>query len=233
MQFTGEYDIAATREAVWDGLNDPEILKQCIPGCDEIIKESDTAMSAKVTAKVGPVKAKFSGAVTLEDLVPPESYRIVGEGKGGPAGFAKGGAAVQLTEIEGGTRLNYTVDANVGGKLAAIGARLIEGTAKKMADEFFGTFKGIVETPAAASAPTDDVEAPAAARDEPMETASVPGPAAEPAPEPAPAAAQEPEPTSPPTPAEPEQSESGGVPMWVWVVGLIIVLGVLIITLAG
>lgn len=151
MDMTGEYRIAAPRQKVWEGLNDPETLKQCIPGCDEIIKTSDTEMSAKVTAKVGPVKAKFAGDVTLSDINPPESYTISGEGKGGAAGFAKGGAKVALAEDgPDATVLTYEVNAQVGGKLAQIGARLIDGTAKKMADDFFSKFSTLV---AAESAP--------------------------------------------------------------------------------
>src|SRR5215468_5289865 len=123
MDMTGEYRIAAPRQRVWEALNDPEILRQCIPGCEEIQKLSDTEMTAKVTAKVGPVKAKFGGKVTLSDLDPPNGYKITGEGTGGAAGFAKGGAAVKLAEDGGGgTVLSYTVQANVGGKLAQIGS---------------------------------------------------------------------------------------------------------------
>ena len=127
MEMSGEQIIAAPRQAVWDALNDPEVLKACIPGCDSLEKTSDTDMTATVTAKVGPVKAKFNGSVTLSEIDPPNGYRISGEGKGGAAGFAKGGAQVTLSDSnEGGTVLRYTVDATVGGKLAQIGSRLIE-----------------------------------------------------------------------------------------------------------
>ena len=130
----GSFDLAAPRQEVWDALNDPEVLKGCIPGCEEIDKTSDTSFSAKVTAKVGPVKAKFTGDVTLSELDPPNAYKISGEGKGGAAGFAKGGANVSLKDSEsGGTTLEYAVTAQVGGKLAQIGSRLIDSTAKKMA----------------------------------------------------------------------------------------------------
>lgn len=157
MDMTGDYVIKASRQAVWDALNDPDVLKQCIPGCEEIEKTSDTGFTAKVAAKVGPVKARFTGAVTLSDLDPPNGYRISGEGKGGAAGFAKGGAEVKLTDAEdGGTTLSYVVDAQVGGKLAQIGSRLIDSTAKKMAGEFFQTFGAIVEAGAA-----DDLPPPA------------------------------------------------------------------------
>src|SRR3984957_9948361 len=120
MDMKGEYQVEAPRTKVWAALNDPEILKQCIPGCEEIIKLSDTEMTAKVTAKVGPVKARFAGKVTLSDLDPPSGYKITGEGSGGAAGFAKGGAVVGLTDDGAGTLLTYKVDAHVGGKLAQI-----------------------------------------------------------------------------------------------------------------
>lgn len=144
MDMTGEYRIAAPRERVWAALNDPQVLKACIPGCETLEKTSDTEMNAEVTAKIGPVKAKFKGAVTLEDIVAPQSYRIVGEGKGGVAGFAKGSADVRLAEDGAETILSYDVKAQVGGKLAQLGSRLIDSTARKMADEFFGTFRDMV-----------------------------------------------------------------------------------------
>jgi len=140
MDMNGEYQIAAPRQRVWEALNDPEILRQCIPGCEEIVKLSDVEWTAKVTAKVGPVKAKFGGKVTLSDLDPPNGYTITGEGTGGAAGFAKGGAAVKLADQGDGTLLTYTVKAQVGGKLAQIGSRLIDGASRKMAQEFFGNF---------------------------------------------------------------------------------------------
>ena len=160
MDLTGEYHIAAPRESVWKALNDPEILKQCIPGCEEIQKLSDTEMTAKVTARVGPVKASFTGKVTLSDLDPPNGYKISGEGQGGVAGFAKGGADVRLKPDDAGTGtiLTYTANAAVGGKLAQIGSRLIEGTAKQMADQFFGNFAGAVS---AAAGPPPEATAPA------------------------------------------------------------------------
>lgn len=144
MEMTGKYTIPASREAVWQALNDPEILKQCIPGCEELEMTSPTEMSAQVTSKIGPVKAKFKGDVTLQNINPPESYTIAGEGKGGVAGFAKGGADVHLEETPEGTVLTYTASAQVGGKLAQLGSRLIDSTARKMADEFFGKFSDIV-----------------------------------------------------------------------------------------
>ncbi|GHB44848.1 hypothetical protein GCM10007094_37740 [Pseudovibrio japonicus] len=137
MEMSGEQQIPASQEKVWEALNDPELLKKCIPGCDSLEKTSDTEMTATVTAKVGPVKAKFKGAVTLSDLNPPNSYKISGEGKGGVAGFAKGSADVALAPSDDGTLLSYEVTAKVGGKLAQLGNRLIDSTAKKMAEEFF------------------------------------------------------------------------------------------------
>lgn len=152
MEMTGEQRLPAPREAVWAALNDPDVLKQCIPGCEEIQKTSDTEMTAKVSAKVGPVSAKFTGAVTLSDMDPPNGYTISGEGKGGVAGFAKGSAKVGLTPDGDGTLLRYEVNASVGGKLAQIGARLIDATAKKMAEEFFSRFSAIVSERAGVSA---------------------------------------------------------------------------------
>lgn len=140
MDISGEYLVPANRELVWELLNDPEVLKQCIPGCEEIIADGEDAFSAKVTLKIGPVKAKFSGAVTLSDKIYPQSYRISGEGKGGIAGFASGGADVRLTEAQAGTDLKYEVDAQIGGKIAQLGSRLINSTSKKLADQFFSTF---------------------------------------------------------------------------------------------
>ena len=148
MDMSGSYRITAPREKVWAALNDPEILKQCIPGCEEIEKHSDTELTAKVVAKVGPVKAKFAGKVTLSDIDPPNGYTITGEGSGGAAGFGKGGAAVKLgPDGEDATLLDYTAHAQVGGKLAQIGSRLIDGTARKMADDFFAKFTQVVGQP--------------------------------------------------------------------------------------
>jgi carbon monoxide dehydrogenase subunit G len=144
MKMSGEEVIAAARTTVWKALNDPQILKQCIPGCESITKHSDTKMEARVIAKVGPVKAGFTGVVNLTDLNPPSSYRISGEGKGGLAGFASGGADVRLEDADGGTRLSYDVDAQVGGKLAMLGSRLIDSTARSLATQFFDKFAKVV-----------------------------------------------------------------------------------------
>ena len=143
MNMTGEVVIAAPQEAVYAALNDVEILQQAIPGCEEVVKTSATEMTAKVTVKIGPVKAKFSGEVTLSDLNPPTGYTISGSGKGGAAGHASGSAKVNLAAREGGT-LRYEVAARVGGKMAQLGGRLIDSTAKKLADQFFSTFQQLV-----------------------------------------------------------------------------------------
>ncbi len=137
MELNGEYRIPVSRGLVWQALNDVDVLQSCIPGCESVDKISDTNFKANVTAKVGPVKSKFVGDVTLSDLNPPESYRISGKGQGGAAGFAQGDALVSLAEDDGGTILSYKVDATVGGKLAQIGQRFIDATAKKMSEEFF------------------------------------------------------------------------------------------------
>ena len=157
MEMSGEHRIAATREEVWAALNDPDVLKACIPGCQSLEKRSDTEMSAKVQVKIGPVKAVFNGEVTLSNIDPPRAYTISGEGKGGVAGFAKGGADVHLDDDGGGTRLRYKANAQVGGKLAQIGARLIDATAKQLADEFFGAFARRVEGPQGETAVAADV----------------------------------------------------------------------------
>lgn len=165
MDMTGEALIAAPRERVYAGLNDIEILRQSIPGCEAIEWTSDNEMTATVVAKVGPVKARFAGNVTLSDRNSPEGYTISGEGKGGAAGFAKGGAVVRLEANGSGTLMTYQVRANVGGKLAQLGGRLIDSTAKKMADEFFANFKAAVETTEpgedAATKLTETLQAPA------------------------------------------------------------------------
>lgn len=150
MELKDEQLINAPRAQVYAALNDPEILRQCIPGCETLEKTSDTEMNATVTLKVGPVKAKFSGAVTLSNLNPPSGYTITGEGKGGPAGFAKGGADIELVEQPGGaTLLKYDVKANVGGKIAQLGSRLIVSTSRKLAGQFFEKFADLVGTEAA------------------------------------------------------------------------------------
>lgn len=145
MQMNDSQRIPASRERVWEALNDPAVLKQCIPGCQSLEITAPNEMTATVVFKVGPVKATFGGKVTLSDLDPPNSYRISGEGSGGVAGFAKGGAAVRLeSESAEATVLHYDVDAQIGGKLAQLGTRLIDSTARKLAGEFFASFAEVV-----------------------------------------------------------------------------------------
>lgn len=202
MEMTGEYKIPAPRQKVWEALNDPEILATCIPGCQELNKESDTELSATVKSKVGPVSATFKGKVTLSDIDAPNGYKISGEGTGGVAGFAKGGAEVKLADDGDGTLLTYTATGQVGGKLAQIGSRLIDSTAKKMANEFFGKFAEVVGDANAAPEASASAEATA--------------PAAEPAPAATPAATAE-----KPAAAEPAKS-AGGISPVIWVGGLIV-----------
>ncbi|HSG94382.1 MAG TPA: carbon monoxide dehydrogenase subunit G [Afifellaceae bacterium] len=140
MDLSGEYRIPTSRGRVWEMLNDPDVLRVCIPGCQELEQTADNAFSAKVTTKVGPVKATFNGNVTLENIKPPEGYTITGEGKGGVAGFASGGADVHLAEDGAETLLTYKAHAKVGGKLAQLGSRLLDSTARKLADQFFSKF---------------------------------------------------------------------------------------------
>jgi hypothetical protein len=201
MELTGTRQIAADRAAVWAALNDPEVLKAAIPGCQEMSGSPEAGFEATVKQKVGPVSATFHGQVALSNVVPGVSYTITGEGKGGAAGFAKGGADVRLEDKDGGTLLTYDVKANVGGKLAQLGSRLIDGFAKKMADQFFENFRNAVEgaAPAAAAAsPAHDPEgaaasaampapdsAPAAGATPATAAAAPAAPAAQPRPKPA------------------------------------------------
>lgn len=145
MTMQGEVKLPADRQTVWNKLNDPEVLKQCIPGCQALEKTGDNSFAATAKIKAGPVSATFKGNVELSDLDPPNGYRISGQGEGGVAGFAKGGATVRLSDADdGGTILTYDVEANVGGKLAQLGGRLIDGVAKKNADAFFKKFAEVV-----------------------------------------------------------------------------------------
>lgn len=197
MELTGEQLIPAPRQAVWDAINDPEILRQCITGCETVTKTSDTDFEAAVLVKVGPVKARFKGKVTLSDLDPPSSCTISGEAQGGvAAGFGKGSAKVQLVDDGGATRLSYAVNAQVGGKLAQIGARLIDGVAAKMAEDFFTKFNQIVGGPGAAGA--DDVSATAEA----AKNLATPEPSAA---------------------AQTQAPVTGGIPSWLWITGLIVI----------
>jgi carbon monoxide dehydrogenase subunit G len=159
MDMSGERRIPAPRETVWAALNDPAVLKASIPGCETLEKLSDTELKATASVKIGPISAKFAGKVNLLDLDPPNGYRIEGEGQGGVAGFAKGGATVTLSGDGGETLLSYAVQANVGGKIAQLGARLIDATAKQMADAFFDRFVAQV---ALAVPATEGAPAPAA-----------------------------------------------------------------------
>lgn len=239
MDMTGEYRISAPRSRVWEALNDPEILKQCIPGCEEIQKQSDTEMTAKVVAKVGPVKAKFAGKVTLSDIDPPNGYTISGEGSGGAAGFGKGGAKVSLVDDGPDTVLSYTANAQVGGKLAQIGSRLIDGAARKMADDFFAKFTQVVGQPVETAAletgvvsTPDTVEAPESTP-QPVPAASAEAPAREApvflssetaaAPPPTPSAG----PTVVPTPPAGTEQSKGLQPM-VWIPLIIVVVAILL-----
>jgi len=143
MKLSGSYQINLSKEKVWQALNDPEILKQAIPGCEEFIKNSETEFTATATNKIGPFNASFTGDIELKDLNPPNSYKISGSGNS-PVGFASGEAEVKLEDHENGTNLIYEVEANVGGKIAQVGSRLIDMTAKKMADIFFGKFSELI-----------------------------------------------------------------------------------------
>jgi uncharacterized protein len=183
MEMSGEQHIPLTQQRVWEALNDPEILKACIPGCESIDRVSENEYKVAMTAAVGPVKAKFSGKLLLSDINPPNSYSLAFEGSGGSAGFGKGSAQVNLAPESGGTLLTYRATASVGGKLAQIGSRLIDGVAKKMADDFFIRFNKTV-APSAIPAPDAVVQA------------------------------------SPP-PGTPAKSP---LPIWVWVVGGIVLL---------
>lgn len=213
MEMTGEFRISAPRQRVWEGLNDPEILKQCIPGCQTLEKVSDTEFNGKVVASVGPVRATFGGKVTLSDLDPPQSYTISGEGSGGVAGFAKGGAKVNLAEDGAATLLTYAVQAQVGGKLAQVGSRLIDGVARKMANDFFGHFAAVMapEQPPPTAAETPQADAPSMA----------------PVAEPRPVTAETPPPTPLPRPV------GVRLPPAVWVTGLAVIIIVLLYFFTG
>ena len=197
MKLTGENRINASPEEVWRALNDPEILKQAIPGCDTLEKLSDTAFKATVTTKIGPVQAKFNGEVELQDLDPPNGYTISGKGSGGVAGNARGSAKVKLEPDGTGTKLSYDVDAQVTGKLAQLGSRLIDSTAKMLAGQFFNKFEQLVSKPAEA-APAAAVAAVAAAAA--TTTAAATGA------------------HSAPAPSGAQQGSSKGIPAWVWAV---------------
>jgi len=208
MEMSGKNSIKASREQVWAALNDPEILKASIPGCESLEQSGDNSFTAQVTAKVGPVKAKFKGEVKLSDIDPPNGYTLSGEGKGGAAGFAKGDAEIQLEEDGDETVLTYHVKANVGGKMAQLGARLIDGTAKKLSDEFFKKFSELAQN-------LEVEAAPATFSDETMP-------------------AQEPEIVAEALGTRPESGEQidseppakGGIPIWAWILGVVVVVAI-------
>lgn len=241
MEMQGEYRIPARREQVWAALNDPEILKACIPGCETLEQTSDTGFAATVALKVGPVRAKFAGAVELSDIDPPNGYTISGEGKGGAAGFAKGGAKVDLAEDGEETVLRYDVQANVGGKLAQLGSRLIDGTARKLAEDFFAKFSelaaakdapvGSAEAPAAVvepapAAPTPAADGPAAATEAPPEVVKEASQVGEASPEMLNVRGDASEHSG--QPPHTEARTPGGLPNWLWVVGTLIVVVILL-----
>ena len=227
MKMNGEFRVPTDRETVWRALNDPEVLKDCLPGCQEIEKTSETEMTATLTIKVGPVKATFAGGVTLSDLDPPNGYTLSGQGQGGPAGFASGEAKVRLVEEGAETVVQYEVDAKVGGKLAQIGSRLIDSTAKKLSKQFFDSLAE--KLGGGEKADAEDSAAP-----EPEPAAPAP-----PSPEPEPPAAQPAE-----APAEGTAAEAAGPPLApamqrlglptaAWVVGVVVVAVVLILVFTG
>ena len=211
MKMTGEQSIAAPRARAWEALNDPEVLKQCIPGCQSLERDGDNRFKAVVAIKVGPIGAKFNGAVTLSDIDAPNGYTLSGEGQGGPAGFAKGSAQVRLTE-EGpqSTRLAYDVDAQVGGKIAQLGGAVIDATAKQLAASFFKKFGQIVGAPAVAEAAAPTPE-PAPA------TQAAPAPAAPLAPTAAPAA-----PGASAAALAAATAQQGQSAPWAWILALVV-----------
>ncbi|HCO89801.1 MAG TPA: carbon monoxide dehydrogenase [Alphaproteobacteria bacterium] len=207
MKMSGEYRIAAPRDTVWSALNDPEILRQCIPGCEALDQVSATEMTGAVTAKIGPVKATFKGDVTLSEVDAPNSYVLSGQGKGGAAGFAKGSARVTLSDIPEGTLLSYDVDAQVGGKLAQLGQRLIDGTAKKLSDEFFGNFATRL-----GGAPAEDASGTAVEADEVKHAGNA---------------------ATPEHNESEAEEEQAGLPPAVWIAGLIGLMTILVFVFAG
>ena len=216
MKMNGEFRVPTDRETVWRALNDPEVLKDCLPGCQAIEKTSDTEMSATLTIKVGPVKATFVGGVTLSDLDPPKGYTITGQGQGGPAGFASGEARVDLVQEGDETVVQYACDAKVGGKLAQIGSRLIDSTAKKLATQFFDTLAEKLGGGKEAEQANDA----AAAEPEPVAAA------AEEAPAPA-------EPAEAAAPQLPPAAQRPSLPTAAWVGAVVVVAVVLILVFSG
>jgi len=197
MEMQATRQLAVTQQQAWDALNDPEVLKACIPGCDKVEASGDNQYAIGMALKIGPVSARFSGKITLSDLQPPHSYTIVFEGQGGAAGFGKGQAQVALTPNQAGCELAYTVAATVGGKIAQLGQRLVDGTARSLAEEFFKRFDDTMRQrhPEAYAAPAED--------------AAPPGPAA--------ATARN---------AAPAPSETTRVPPWIWVAAIVVIAAV-------
>lgn len=207
MEMQNEQRLALPRQTVWDALNDPEVLKACIPGCESFDKAEENTYDATVSTKVGPVKARFKGRVTLQDLNPPESYTLSFEGQGGQAGFAKGNASVSLTEEEGETRVSYQVHATVGGKLAQLGSRLVNGAAQKTANDFFENFVQHMGGGEEQTGEETAGETPAGgAQPQAGEADRGAGQQAE---------------------AQPAESKSGGGSAWAWIVALIVIVVVI------
>lgn len=220
MDMTGERRIAAPRQVVWDALNDTTTLKASIPGCDSLEKTGDNQMKAAASIRLGPISAKFTGAVTLSDIDAPNSYTISGEGQGGVAGFAKGGAKVFLSDDAGATLLRYEVNAQVGGKLAQLGARLIDATAKQMAEQFFTKFSAEVQK-LVPPEPVPELVAPVA-------RAAVVGPQTDPA-------DVKPRPVRPPSAIGLSAlipREAFGLPVMGWI-GIVVFAGILVLTLGS
>ena len=228
MKMNGEFRVPTDRETVWRALNDPAVLKECLPGCQEIEKTSDSEMTATLVIKVGPVKATFAGGVTLSDIDPPNGYTLSGQGQGGAAGFASGEAKVRLVEEDGATLLQYECDAKVGGKLAQIGSRLIDSTAKKLAKQFFDSLAeklGGGEEADAEPVPEAEAAAPAPPADP---APAEPDPAATPADAP-----QEGAPDEAAGPALPPAAQRKGLPTMAWATAVVVVAVVLILVFTG
>ena len=237
MKMNGEFRVPTDRETVWRALNDPEVLKDCLPGCQEIEKTSDTEMTATLVIKVGPVKATFAGGVTLSDLDPPNGYTLSGQGQGGAAGFASGEARVRLVADGGETVVQYECDAKVGGKLAQIGSRLIDSTAKKLARQFFDSFAE--KLGGGEEGGEDEAAVPASAAAEPPPEAAPAEPAPS-APEAsatdagdAPAPAEPGEPTAAAPPPLAPAALRAGLPTAVWAGAVVVVAVVLILVFTG